>query len=152
MIRCFTVVLSSAKHFFLTPEYVLFADSFINFLLLPLKLKSIINESLFLILFDCNGIRTHNHLICKRTLNQFDCLVKWLSGCGFMPRCSYLNFRYRTCFEQRTPLHYINCRVGIHSEMGTGFFFAKFFSCHCMKHRNNFLSVFLSVFAVCVFT
>ena len=30
-------------------------------------------------LSDCNGIRTHNHLICKRTLNHLAKLAKWLS-------------------------------------------------------------------------
>ena len=28
---------------------------------------------------DCNGIRTHNHLVCKRTLNHLARLVKWLN-------------------------------------------------------------------------
>ena len=46
-------------------------------------------------LSDCNGIRTHNHLVHKRTLNH---LVKlptgWvfvyeLSGCGFDSRCRH---------------------------------------------------------------
>ena len=26
-----------------------------------------------------------------------------LSGCGFEPRCSHLNFRYRACFQQGVP-------------------------------------------------
>ena len=30
-------------------------------------------------LCDCNGTRTHNHLICKRTLNHLAKLAKWLS-------------------------------------------------------------------------
>ena len=30
-------------------------------------------------LSDCNGTRTHNHLIRKRTLNHFAKLAKWLS-------------------------------------------------------------------------
>ena len=33
------------------------------------------------ILSDCNGIRTHNHLIRKRTLNHLASLAKWLSVC-----------------------------------------------------------------------
>ena len=28
---------------------------------------------------DCNGIRTHNHLLCKWTLNHLAKLYKWLS-------------------------------------------------------------------------
>ena len=28
---------------------------------------------------DCNEIRTHNHVVCERTLNQFAKLTKWLS-------------------------------------------------------------------------
>ena len=27
----------------------------------------------------------------------------WLSGCGFESRCSHLNFRYGSCFEQGVP-------------------------------------------------
>ena len=30
-------------------------------------------------LSDCNGIRTHNHLVLKRTLNHLANLAKWLS-------------------------------------------------------------------------
>ena len=42
-------------------------------------------------------------------LNRGYSLAKWwafayeLSGCGFKSRCIYLNFRYRTCFEQGVP-------------------------------------------------
>ena len=50
-------------------------------------------------LTDCNGTRTHNHLVRKGTINH---LVKWsvlpngwvflykLSGCGFEYRCKYI--------------------------------------------------------------
>ena len=41
-------------------------------------------------LSNSNGIRTHNHLVCKRTLSH---LTKLAS-------CCHLNFRYCTCFEQ----------------------------------------------------
>ena len=51
---------------------------------------------------DCNGIRTHNHLVRKRTLNHL-VFVYELSGCGFESRCSRLNFRFRACFEQGVP-------------------------------------------------
>ena len=44
-------------------------------------------------LSDCNGIRTHNHLVRKRTLNH---LAK-------LARCSHLIFRYGACFEQGVP-------------------------------------------------
>ena len=57
-------------------------------------------------LTDCNGIRTHNHLVRKRTLNHLAkfshlaSLAKWLSvrlqTCGFESCCSHLNFRYLT--------------------------------------------------------
>ena len=30
-------------------------------------------------LSDCNGTRTHNHLVCKRTFNHLAKLAKWLS-------------------------------------------------------------------------
>ena len=76
---------------------------------------------------DWNGTRTHNHLVCKRTLNHLAnhwtvWLNSWaffyeISGCGFQSRCSHLNFRYYTCFEQRVPWHSGNSRVWIHSEM-----------------------------------
>ena len=38
------------------------------------------------------------------------------SGCKIDSCCSYLNFRYHTCFEKRAPLHWRNCRVYIHSK------------------------------------
>ena len=31
-------------------------------------------------LSDCNGIRTHNHVVRKRTLNHLAKLAKWLNG------------------------------------------------------------------------
>ena len=40
-------------------------------------------------------------------------------GCGFESRCTRLNFRYRTCFEQGVPWHSGNYRVCIHSETRT---------------------------------
>ena len=58
-------------------------------------------------LSDCNGIGTHNHLVCKRTINHLatptilvECSCYELSGCGFKSRCSHLNVRYGACFEQ----------------------------------------------------
>ena len=60
-------------------------------------------------LSDSNGIRTHNHLVRKRTLNHSTKLARLfvyeLSGCWFESRCCHLNFRYRTCFEQEVPWH-----------------------------------------------
>ena len=41
------------------------------------------------ILSDSNRIRTHNHLICKRTLNHLTKLAKWLS-------CVVTTFLYGT--------------------------------------------------------
>ena len=60
-----------------------------------------------LFLSDCNGNRTYNHLVRKRTLNQFRPV--WLNGCVFIYelsgceldfRCSHLKVRYRPIFEQ----------------------------------------------------
>ena len=93
---------------------------------------------------DCNGTRTHSHLVCQRTLNHLAKLAKWLSRivstylygafdyifmrwmfvyklscCGFDFRCSHLNLRYCTCFEQGVPWHLGNNRVWIHSETRT---------------------------------
>ena len=50
-----------------------------------------------------------------------------LSGYGFESSCSYLNFRFWACFEQRVPWHSINYRVWIHSET-------------CMWHDKNIQS------------
>ena len=46
-----------------------------------------------------NGMRTHNHLVCKGTLNHLAKLGE-LSACRFESRCCHLNFRYRACFKQ----------------------------------------------------
>ena len=39
-----------------------------------------------------------------------------ISGCGIDSCCSYLNFRYRACFEQGAPWYSDNYRVYIHSK------------------------------------
>ena len=39
-----------------------------------------------------------------------------ISGCGIDSCYSYLNFRYRACFEQGAPWHSDNYRVYIHSK------------------------------------
>ena len=70
-------------------------------------------------LIDSIGTWTHNHLVCKRTLNHLAKLAKWLScavssylyggfdcilllssGCGFESRCYHSHLRYGACFEQ----------------------------------------------------
>ena len=49
---------------------------------------------------------THNHLVCKRTLNHLAKLFVYeLSGCGFESHCSHLNFRYCACLEQEVFSH-----------------------------------------------
>ena len=60
-----------------------------------------------------------------------------LSGCGFEPLCSHLNFRYRACFEQGVPWHSGNYRVWIYSET-------------CTWHDKNIHSDFISVFYVLI--
>ena len=65
---------------------------------------------------DCNWTRTHNHLVCKQTLNDW-VFVYELSGCEFESSCSHLKFRFRACFEQGVPWHSGNYRMWIHSEM-----------------------------------
>ena len=68
-----------------------------------------------------NGIRTHNLLVRKRTLNQAS-LAIWLSvSLGtkrfkFESCCCDLNFRYRTCFEHGVPWQSGNYGVQIHSK------------------------------------
>ena len=42
-------------------------------------------------LSNCNGARTHNHLVCKWKLNHW-MFVYEISGCGFESRCSQLIF------------------------------------------------------------
>ena len=42
-----------------------------------------------------------------------------LSGCGFKPSCSHLNFRFHACFEQGVSWHLGSCRVWTHSETRT---------------------------------
>ena len=39
-----------------------------------------------------------------------------ISGCGIDSCCSYLNFKYRACFEQGAPWYSTNYRVYIHSK------------------------------------
>ena len=56
---------------------------------------------------DCNGTRTHNHLVHNWT------------RCGFESHYSHLNFIFRTCFEQGVPWYSGNYRVLIHSETCT---------------------------------
>ena len=59
-------------------------------------------------LSDNNEIRTHKHLIRKRTLNDFAKLASYiyeLSGCEFKSRYCHLNFRYGACFEQGVSWH-----------------------------------------------
>ena len=74
---------------------------------------------------DCNATRTHNHLICKWTLNHLTKLAsfaKGLSGCGFESSCNYSNFRY-VCFEQ-----------GVHSH--SGYYWVWIHSKTCAWHNN----------------
>ena len=66
-------------------------------------------------LSDCNETRTHNQLV---RLNGW-VFVYDLSGCGFEPRCSHLNFRFRACFEQGVLWYSGNYRVWMHSETRT---------------------------------
>ena len=77
---------------------------------------------------DCNGTRSHNHLVRKRILNHLAklpvCVNGWvfvyeLNRCGFESRCNHLNFRYRACFERGVLWHSSNYRVWIHSKMRT---------------------------------
>ena len=78
-----------------------------DFLLLITKV-SIYKYSSYNSISDCNGTRTHNHVACKQTPNhlaKLASLVKCLSDCVFQSRCSHLNFRYRTYFQQGVPWH-----------------------------------------------
>ena len=74
---------------------------------------------------DYNWTRTYNHLVRKRTLNQWPVwLNSWmfvseLSGCGFESSCSHSNFRFCTYLEQGVSWHSHNYRVWTHSQMRT---------------------------------
>ena len=64
---------------------------------------------------DWNGIRTHNHLVRKRTVNHWaklSVLAKWLNVrlgtkwfCGFKSTCTLLTFWYRAYSEQGVSLY-----------------------------------------------
>ena len=59
-----------------------------------------------------NAIRTHNHLVRKRTLNGYGWMfVHKLIGCEFESRCCHFNFIYRACFEKSFLWHSGNYRV-----------------------------------------
>ena len=65
---------------------------------------------------DYNGIRTRNYLAGKQTLNHLAKLANgWVLdfrlGYGSQSRCSHLNLRYLTLFEQEVPWHADNYRV-----------------------------------------
>ena len=64
---------------------------------------------------DHNWTRTQNHLVRKRTLNH----LARLASSEFESSCSYLNFRFRACFEQGVPWHSGKHRVWFHSETRT---------------------------------
>ena len=79
----------------------------------------------------CNGTRTHDHLVCKRTLKQLPTwLNSWvffyrLSDCGFESYCSHLNFRFAPVWNKDIldilgdAWHSGNYRVWIHTETRT---------------------------------
>ena len=73
-----------------------------------------------------NGIRTHNHLVRKRTLNHLAklsfrpvwVLVYELGGCGFNSRFCHVNFRYGACWKQARSKEFldrqtIECRFNL---------------------------------------
>ena len=79
-------------------------------------------------LSDYNNILTHNHLVCKQTLNYIvKFLARWSSVClqtkwlwvwillqslNFqISCCSHLTFRYHSSFEQRVSWHSGNYKV-----------------------------------------
>ena len=46
-------------------------------------------------LSDCNGIRSHNHLVRKRTLNHLAKLTNWLNGGVFVYELNGCGFKFR---------------------------------------------------------
>ena len=85
-------------------------------------------------LSNSNGIRTHNHLVRKRTLNHLAKLAKWLScvviiylygafdcmlsSCHVQIRVPLLSLKLQI-FEQEVPWHSGNYRMQYHSETRT---------------------------------
>ena len=57
----------------------------------------------------------HSSIIWSVWLNGWVFVYK-LSGCGFEPCCSHLNFSYGTCFKQGVPSHSGKYMVWFHSE------------------------------------
>ena len=60
----------------------------------------------------------HSSIILPVWLNGW-VFVYQLSGCGFEPSCSHLNFRFLAFFEQGYSWHSGNYRAWIHSETRT---------------------------------
>ena len=56
-------------------------------------------------LSDCSGIQTHNHLVCKWTLNQW--FVYKLSGCRFVSHCCYV----RKCLFLSAMISHVEWRT-----------------------------------------
>ena len=57
-------------------------------------------------LSDCNGTRTYNHLVRKRTLNHLAVFVYKLSGCGFESHCN--RFFYMTKKARQKFKYHVN--------------------------------------------
>ena len=67
--------------FFLCSNYVRYAFQSESTLYSSLNVKELLawNRHKIWNLSDCNGTQTHNHLVCKWTLNHLAKLAKWLS-------------------------------------------------------------------------
>ena len=61
-------------------------------------------------LSDYNGTRTHNHLVCKRTLNHLAKMAKWLS-------CFVSNYLYGA-FERMLLSYHARVSEWIHTSYG----------------------------------
>ena len=129
---------SSGKHFCFITATLLYSVSLLNVVILKVVkvLKVVVKKSrvLILVLYNCSckfvgkfkrrwfnknnlispfyiyciRIRTHNHLVGKRTLDHL--LYGWVFVYETSGR-SNLTFRYCLCFEQGVPWHSGNYRV-----------------------------------------
>ena len=101
-----------------------FHDVFLHYSINKINLLTLLTDTIkksnIACFSDYKGIRTHNHLVCKRTLNHLAKQADWLNcwvlvheliGWRFESCCSHLNFRYRDCFEQKVSWHSGNCSV-----------------------------------------
>ena len=97
-------VFISTAHLTVCSYYVTYAFQSESTLYICLNVKELLarNRRDIWSLSDCNGTRTHNHLVRKRTLNHLAKLAKWLScvlSTYLYGAYGYVSIMSRTCFR-----------------------------------------------------